>query len=461
MTGEADKPRSARPSGAPAGARRSRARARQANYRAADLGPPAHAALAFAKADAVLATWFLGSEAGNAVADVLSGSCGPTARLAVSWPVDVGQLPIFYAQRRSGRPADPALHDTSKYLDLPVEPMFAFGHGLSYTQFSLSNLRAGISDLTAGESLRVSIDVANTGNLAGEETLFLFVHDPVASIARPVLELAAIGKIALGPGETGTLALTVPPEAFAFLGADLMPRTEPGAFEILRWPERRAGNPPQDQHQPRRAASGRMMAPGPAMHVAAPASASPDGGAPQVGVNALPAGRELRQRRTVEDHDAIASQHADRASALQIPHRPAHGLDREPEIARHVGLAERHTIVDRVDGVPALVLDRGQRENECRELLDRRAARAHARCLPHLLDLLHQAERYQALKRRRLIGHLPIEATQVGPRKRPRLSTVAGPRHDAEDVTRSDDIEDAPPPAEILAASTTAPSMTR
>ena len=104
----------------------------------------------FERADAVLATWFLGSEAGHAVGDVLSGRHNPTGRLPVSWPVDVGQIPIFYAQRPTGRPANPDDHYTSKYLDLPVDPLFPFGHGLSYTRFAYRDLRAASADLAAG-----------------------------------------------------------------------------------------------------------------------------------------------------------------------------------------------------------------------------------------------------------------------------------------------------------------------
>lgn len=190
----------------------------------------------FANADAVLATWFLGSEAGNAVGDVLKGTWNPSGRLPISWPVDVGQIPIFYAQRRTGRPADPAVHDTSKYLDLPGEPLFPFGHGLSYTRFTLSNLRAHPAELRLGEGFSVEVDVTNEGPVMGEETVLLFMHDLVASIARPVLELKGVQKIALAPGASGTVTFTVPPEAFEFLDADLAPCVEPGVFEILVGP---------------------------------------------------------------------------------------------------------------------------------------------------------------------------------------------------------------------------------
>ncbi len=184
------------------------------------------------RVDAVLATWFLGSEAGHAVGDVLSGRHNPTGRLPVSWPVDIGQIPIHYAQPPSGRPANPADHYTSKYLDLPVEPLFPFGHGLSYTRFVYRDLRAHPETVRPGATITVEVEVANEGTLAGEETVFLFVRDPVASLARPLLELRGVVKIALDPGARGRARFTLETSDLAFLGTDLAPRLEPGAFEI-------------------------------------------------------------------------------------------------------------------------------------------------------------------------------------------------------------------------------------
>jgi beta-glucosidase len=195
-------------------------------------GRPLMAPWLFERADAVLATWFLGSEAGNAVGDVLCGRHNPTARLPVSWPVDIGQIPIFYAQRPTGRPADPAEHYTSKYLDLPVDPLFSFGHGLSYTRFAYRGLRAYPEEVRPAETIVVEVEVANEGAVAGEETVFLFLRDPVASIGRPLLELKGVAKIALEPGAGGTARLTLSADDLAFLGPDLVPRLEPGVFEI-------------------------------------------------------------------------------------------------------------------------------------------------------------------------------------------------------------------------------------
>ena len=187
----------------------------------------------FERADAVLATWFLGSEAGHAVGDVLSGRCNPTGRLPVSWPVDVGQMPTFFGQRPTGRPADPAVHYSAKYLDLPVEPLFPFGHGLSYTPFALGGVHAEPAELRPDGELSVEAEVVNEASVAGEETLFLFVRDPVASIARPLLELKGFARIALGPGERGSVRFSLAACELAFVGADLEPRLEPGLIELF------------------------------------------------------------------------------------------------------------------------------------------------------------------------------------------------------------------------------------
>jgi beta-glucosidase len=183
-------------------------------------------------ADALLALWFLGSEAGRAIGDVLSGHFNPTGRLCMSWPVDVGQIPIFFGERPTGRPAAADIHFSSKYLDVPVEPLFGFGHGLSYSKFGLSGLRVDRSELHAGEWLHVEVEVANPGAVAGEETILLFIHDLVASVARPLLELKGFRKIALAPGERGTVRFRLAAEDLRFVGPDLAPRLEPGAFDL-------------------------------------------------------------------------------------------------------------------------------------------------------------------------------------------------------------------------------------
>ncbi|HKD55231.1 MAG TPA: glycoside hydrolase family 3 N-terminal domain-containing protein [Steroidobacteraceae bacterium] len=186
----------------------------------------------FERADAVLATWFLGSEAGNAIADVLTGKFNPTGKLPVTWPRAVGQVPLFYGQRPSGRPAKPGERLSSCYLDIPATPQFAFGHGLSYASFTLAELRCTPAVARADESIKVTVAVHNHSAIAGEATLFLFVRDVVASVARPVLELKGARRIALEPGARGTLRWQLPVASLAFVGADLGLVLEPGRFEI-------------------------------------------------------------------------------------------------------------------------------------------------------------------------------------------------------------------------------------
>jgi beta-glucosidase len=188
------------------------------------------------RADAVLAAWFLGSEAGHAIGDVVTGRVSPSGRTAVTWPRAEGQIPIFFGERPSGRPADPKDRYTSKYLDVPNEPLFPFGFGLTYGRFSLSNLRVTPLNVEDVDTMRIHVDVRNMGTRAAEETVFLFAHDKVASVARPLLELKGFAKIRLQAGETGTVSLSLRAEDLRFLGPDLEPVFEPGEVEILVGP---------------------------------------------------------------------------------------------------------------------------------------------------------------------------------------------------------------------------------
>jgi beta-glucosidase len=188
------------------------------------------------QADAVLAAWFLGSEAGNSIADVLTGRVSPSGRTPMSWPRAMGQIPIFFGQRPGGRPADAKDAYTSRYIDLPNEPLFAFGHGLTFGRFRLSNLRVSPSEASERDTIEVRVDLANDGARAAEETVFLFTHDRVASVARPLLELKGFGKIILQPGETGTVILYLAASELRFLGLDLQPVFEAGDIEILVGP---------------------------------------------------------------------------------------------------------------------------------------------------------------------------------------------------------------------------------
>ena len=185
---------------------------------------------------AVLAAWFLGCEAGNALADLIFGRVSPSGRTPVTWPRNEGQIPIFFSARPSGRPADPNDHYTSKYLDVANEPMIPFGFGLTYGTFTYSNLRVPRSPVTRQDTIAVRIDIINVGMREAEETIFMFTHDVVASVVRPKLELRGCSKITLAPGQRGTVTLFLAIAELSFPGTDMRPVLEPGIFEVLVGP---------------------------------------------------------------------------------------------------------------------------------------------------------------------------------------------------------------------------------
>jgi beta-glucosidase len=196
-------------------------------------GRPLIAPWLFEAANCVLAAWFPGSEAGNALADILTGAHAPSGKLPVSWPAAVGQIPITYAERVTGRPANPAEQQTSKYLDAPVSPQFPFGHGLTYTRFAYANLRVSPETVRPGDTIHAEVDITNEGNVPAQETAFLFVRDALASVVRPVMELKAMGKITLAPGETGVAQFTLSTDDLAFYDDAGNPCLEPGQFKVL------------------------------------------------------------------------------------------------------------------------------------------------------------------------------------------------------------------------------------
>jgi len=190
-----------------------------------------------ARVPAALMAWFPGIEGGNALADLLTGRAAPGARLTVSWPADRGQIPVFFGQRPTGRPAiGEENRFVSRYVDSPSAPQFPFGHGLTYTRFGYAKMTATPSVAEPGGTMRVEVEVTNLGDRAGEETVLLFLHDPVASSARPLLELRGFQRVALSPGERRRVRFDLGPEAFLLPGPDLTPVREPGRVEILVGP---------------------------------------------------------------------------------------------------------------------------------------------------------------------------------------------------------------------------------
>ena len=186
----------------------------------------------FDRAEAVLATWFLGAEAGNAVADVLTGRFNPTGRLPVSWPRLVGQVPIYFRQRPTGRPIKAGEHFSSSYLDAPATPQFPFGHGLSYSRFALLDLKCDPRSAKAGEIIEVTATVSNDSDFDGEVTLFLFVHELVASVAPPLLNLKGVRKTVLKARERGQATWSLAIDDLSFIGLNHDRVLEPGRFRI-------------------------------------------------------------------------------------------------------------------------------------------------------------------------------------------------------------------------------------
>ncbi|WP_324671168.1 beta-glucosidase BglX [Hymenobacter sp. GOD-10R] len=186
-------------------------------------------------APAILYTWWLGSEAGNAIADVLVGDYNPAGKLPMSFPRSLGQIPIFYAAKSTGRPSanDKDTNYRSAYLDMPNSPRFAFGYGLSYTTFEYSGLKINTKQLRKADKLTVSLTLTNKGKYAGEEVAQLYLRDVVASVTRPVKELKDFQKVMLKPGESKTLTFTLDQDKLAFYNPDMKWTTEPGEFRLM------------------------------------------------------------------------------------------------------------------------------------------------------------------------------------------------------------------------------------
>lgn len=199
-------------------------------------GRPICAPWLFEQADAVVATWQAGHEGGHAFADVLTGAREPGGRLAASWPWEAGQIPVFFAQRPSGRPFHPEHKFTSKYIDRPNTPQFPFGHGLGYTRIAFESPRLSAPILAPGETVTVTARVTNVGARKGATTAFLFVRDRLASVARPLLDLKGFAKIALKPGARGTVRFELSAEALVFPDAEMRPAFEPGEIDVFVGP---------------------------------------------------------------------------------------------------------------------------------------------------------------------------------------------------------------------------------
>jgi len=185
---------------------------------------------------AILNVWFGGTESGNAIADAVFGDVNPSGKLPITFPQNVGQVPLYYNHKNTGRPlGDSKWYQKyrSNYMDVTNDPLYPFGFGLSYTTFTYGDLKVDRSHLSTNKTLTVSVDVTNSGNYDGKEVVQLYIRDMVGSITRPVSELKGFQKVFLKAGETKTVTFTVTPEDLKFYNYDLVYDWEPGEFKVM------------------------------------------------------------------------------------------------------------------------------------------------------------------------------------------------------------------------------------
>jgi beta-glucosidase len=184
---------------------------------------------------AILDVWFGGTEAGHAIADVLFGETNPSGKLTTTWPQNVGQIPLYYNHKNTGRPLEGAWFQKfrSNYLDVSNDPVYPFGFGLSYTHFTYSNLTLSSATLKGAQTLKATVTVTNDGSTTGKETVQLYIRDLVGSITRPVKELKGFQKISLNAGESRNITFDITPEDLKFYNNELKYDWEPGDFTIM------------------------------------------------------------------------------------------------------------------------------------------------------------------------------------------------------------------------------------
>ena len=183
---------------------------------------------------AIVEAWQLGTQTGNAVAQVLYGDYNPSGKLPMSFPRNVGQVPIYYNKYSTGRPVDSDKNVFwSHYMDVEKTPQFPFGFGLSYTKFDYKNLKVNKTSFSKGENVQVSVEVTNSGNYDGKEVVQLYIHDEFASIVRPIKELKGFELVNLKKGETKTITFTLTDKELGFYNNEGNYLVESGTFKIL------------------------------------------------------------------------------------------------------------------------------------------------------------------------------------------------------------------------------------
>ena len=184
---------------------------------------------------AILNVWFGGTEAGNAIGDVLFGDVNPSGKLTTTFPQNVGQIPLYYNHKNTGRPFNGDVNNAkfkSNYLDVSNDPLYPFGYGLSYTTFKYSEIRLGKTSLKGNEKLTATVTLSNVGEYDGEETVKLYITDPVASVTRAVKDLKGFQKVNLKAGESKDVTFTITTELLKFFNSDLKYDWESGEFVV-------------------------------------------------------------------------------------------------------------------------------------------------------------------------------------------------------------------------------------
>ncbi len=178
---------------------------------------------------AVLMAWLPGQEGAGAIAEVLAGDVSPGGKLPISYPRGAGQIPVYYAHKISGGRS----HWKGDYVDSPASPLYPFGHGLGYTTFALAAASLARAELSWHDAIATTVTITNTGHRAGDDVVQLYVRDPVASVTRPVLQLAAFVRVELAAGESRTVTFETPVGQLGFPGRDLAYVVEPGRLDVL------------------------------------------------------------------------------------------------------------------------------------------------------------------------------------------------------------------------------------
>lgn len=181
---------------------------------------------------AILEAWYAGTEAGNAIADIVFGDYNPSGKLTMTFPRNVGQIPIYYNHKSTGRPFNPNDHYTTKYIDVANTPLYPFGYGLSYTTFEYSEIQIGKIQIKEDEKLLVTVEITNTGKYDGEEVVQLYIADLIGSVTRPVKELKGFKKVFLKSGDSVDVSFEISKEELSFYRKDMSYGTEPGEFKV-------------------------------------------------------------------------------------------------------------------------------------------------------------------------------------------------------------------------------------